>query len=162
MTNVDITLSENDDSIRNNEENEIVDLNTTKLLSRIYEIMIYPIPFLEIKDPLCSPDKMTYEGEYTGKWLQHQNTYPITRQHMTQLDMVSNKVIKDIIRAMDNFNIRGPLMKRICQQLGNNSNDEMMDTLATEKNVNVDTLSKAEKKTNKKLKQKANNNWKLK
>ena len=112
--------------------------------------------------PLCGPNKMSYEKVFIGKWLQHQITPIITREPMTQLDMVSNKVIKDIIRAMDNFNIRGPLMKRICQQLGSDSNDEMIDTLATGKNINVDTLSEAEKKTNKKLKQKANNDWKLK
>ena len=83
MTNTDMSSFENDDIIRNNVENKTVDFNTAKLLSKINEMMICPMSFLEIKGPLCGPDKMSYEKVFIGKCLQHQITSLVTREPMT-------------------------------------------------------------------------------
>ena len=61
----------------------------------------------------------------------------------------------EVNKTMDDFNLKDSLIKRICLQVKSTSNNEMMDTLSTEINMHVDTLSKSQKKK-KKIKTKTN------
>ena len=65
---------------------------------------------------------------------------------MTMRDMIGNNVIKDMIEAMDEYEIRDLLMRRVHQELESKNNKVLKET-----------LSKAEKKKKKNLKQKRNN-----
>ena len=61
MTNMDMSSSENEEITSNNGRNKTVDLNTASLISKINEILICPISYTPIKDPLCGTDQITCE-----------------------------------------------------------------------------------------------------
>ena len=77
---------------------------------------------------------------------------------MNLFQCVEDYTMKKLIKTMDDCNLKDSSMKIIYLQLNSNNDNELMDTLATETNMNADTLSTSLKtKTNK---QKANNNAK--
>ena len=82
----------------------------------------------------------------------------MTREHMNVFECVEDYTMKKLIKTMDDCNLKDSSMKIIYLQLNSNNDNELMDTLATETNMNADTLSTSLKK--KKNKQKANNNAK--
>ena len=106
LTDVGMTTSEKGDIISNNGPNISVDFNTAKLLDRMEEILSCPISQMRIQDPLCGPDMVTYENKSITKWLSTRQSSPMIRIPMTMRYLIGNNVIKDIIAAMDEYNIR--------------------------------------------------------
>ena len=98
-----------------------------------------PIYHTTIREPLCGPDRFTYEKEYITKWLATTDTSPMTRIPMTMQNMRENKALNELIQAMNEFNIGNSLMKRVNEVLETKVNKPI-----------IETLSKAEKNKKKK------------
>jgi hypothetical protein len=50
-----------------------------------------------MRDPYIDQDGNSYEKEAIEKWLTQNSTSPITRNAMTEDDLVPNRILRDII-----------------------------------------------------------------
>lgn len=50
-----------------------------------------------MRDPYIDQDGNSYEKEAIEKWLSQNSTSPITRNPMTEDDLVPNRVLRDVI-----------------------------------------------------------------
>ena len=78
------STSDKTDTTSNKQMNTLVDINTSKLLEKLEEIVTCLISKIRIKNPLCGPDLYTYENDFITQWLTTKvQTSPISRIPMT-------------------------------------------------------------------------------